>query len=180
MAPKTDPRLVKLVVDQVKEVAKEIGYEPGGHGEIERLHKGLEARGISALPVALWLQGQSGPRALTRALKKWAPELLPPGTKKAAESAGFPRQPFDRPVNAVQHRIPPADWITEAQRYLGTVQTKPTLTTWKGHKKPPEQKTRILAGRLPVELIERLRKLPGTLSHHLEKAVAVYLKIMEG
>jgi hypothetical protein len=39
-------------------------------------------------------------------------------------------------------------------------------------------KTRVIAGRLPVELINEINRLKGSKTFHLERALRLYVKVM--
>jgi hypothetical protein len=47
-----------------------------------------------------------------------------------------------------------------------------------GKSKPEDFKTAAIGARLPVRLVEELRALPGRTSHHIERAVALYLRVV--
>lgn len=40
--------------------------------------------------------------------------------------------------------------------------------------------TKMVAARFPVELVQELEALPGRKSHHLERALMLYLRVMKG
>jgi hypothetical protein len=51
-------------------------------------------------------------------------------------------------------------------------------TTAPGRKRDEALKTQQIGARLPVKLVEELKALPGRFSHHIEKAIALYLKAL--
>jgi len=85
-----------------------------------------------------------------------------------------------RPANSVERlELTEEEVLREAFKILqGLPVRKRQLTGTRG-KRLSTVKTKILAGRMPTDLINELRSLKGSYSEHLERALKFYVKVIK-
>lgn len=71
------------------------------------------------------------------------------------------------------------DALVGARTILEKIQTREKEYTGGCYKKMSTVKTKIVGARLPVDLINELNRLGGSKTYHLERAVRLYLKILD-
>ncbi len=135
--------------------------------------------------------GTKGSDNRPRELEQWKKyNLWPPPEVEGPADVGVSPQstapPSDEapPATTDKQRVSRAQVLSEAQIIL---QAKEILmrdidvaerpTTAKG--RPSTLRTTMIAGRFPNELVNELEALGGRKSHHLEKALKLYLKLIK-
>jgi hypothetical protein len=91
--------------------------------------------------------------------------------------APSPESP-ERPAEKTEE-LPEAEILSRIKTYLEEIKPaeRPIGATGKGKTSPLQ--TAMVAARFPVELVSKLKALPGPTSYHLEKALMLYLKLVE-
>lgn len=83
-------------------------------------------------------------------------------------------------LDDVKHRkavLPEIELLLKVKEMLNNIEVAERPTTAKGRKSSLE--TGMIAARFPKTLIEELEALPGRKSHHLEKALTLYLRALK-
>jgi hypothetical protein len=158
----------------------------------ENLRSGMdETAAINEALRKVLPRGTKGSDNRPRELEQWEkynlwppPEVEGPAGVDAAPQPTAPPSDKARPATAVKQRVSRAQALSEAQIIL---QAKEILmrnidvaerpTTAKG--RPSTLPTTMIAGRFPTELVRQLEALGGRKSHHLEKALKLYLKLIK-
>jgi len=70
--------------------------------------------------------------------------------------------------------------LQEFVRVLNGIEVHEREWTGGRHKKTATVRSKILAGRLPEPIVEEVQKLKGSLTDNLERAVKLYLLVLEG
>ena len=136
-------------------------------------------------------RGTKGSDNRPRELEQWKkynlwppPEVRGPDDVDAAPQPKAPVSDKARSAVAVRQGISRAQELSEAQSILHAkeilmrdIDVAERPTTAKG--RPSTLKTVMIAGRFPAELVAELEALGGRKSHHLEKALKLYLKMVK-
>jgi hypothetical protein len=187
-------------MDRTKLRTKEPGGMPKGRNRTpdelaeETIHRRLVAwelyHEINQALRKVLPRGAKGSDNRPRELEQWKkynlwppPEVEPPADVAAAPQPTAPPSDETR-TTAVRQSMSRAQELSEAQIIL---QAKEILmrdidvaerpTTAKG--RPSTLKTVMIAGRFPSDLVAELEALGGRKSHHLEKALRLYLKMLK-
>lgn len=80
-------------------------------------------------------------------------------------------------VDIVERCLPKESFEKRAREILDNIETK--KYEWTGKGKVKENKTAILAGRMPLDLVQGIKALEGKVTDHMEKALRLYLKIVK-
>jgi hypothetical protein len=68
--------------------------------------------------------------------------------------------------------------LQEARKILDSMEVHDREWTGGRNGKYSTLKTRVIAGRLPVEVINQINRLKGSKTFHLERAMRLYVKVM--
>ena len=69
--------------------------------------------------------------------------------------------------------------LQEARKILDAIEVHHREWTGGRNRKYSTLKTRVIAGRMPVDLINQINQFKGSKTFHLERALRLYLKIMK-
>jgi hypothetical protein len=85
-----------------------------------------------------------------------------------------------RPINSKERLdLTEEEILKEASKILDGMPVRKRDITGTRKKRLSTVKTKIIAGRMPTELINELRALGGSNTSHLEKALIFYLKLIK-
>ncbi len=69
--------------------------------------------------------------------------------------------------------------LQRVRKILDSIQVHHKEWTGGRMKKYSTLKTRVIAGRLPVDLINQINRLKGSKTFHLERALRLYIQVMK-
>jgi len=97
-------------------------------------------------------------------------------------NGGVEKKNLRKPNAVVNHQttvLSHEEILKEARIILEKIQTREKEYTGGCHRKMSTVKTKIVGGRLPVDLNNELNRLKGSKTYHLERALRFYLKLLE-
>jgi hypothetical protein len=145
----------------------------------ENLRSGMdETTAINQALRKVLARGTKGSDNRPRELEQWKKYELwpPPEIEEPAEDKSSVSVLKHRDADACQE-LSEADILTRAKEILmRDIDVAERPTTAKG--RPSTLPTTMIAARFPTELVNQLEALGGRKSHHLEKALKLYLKLI--